>query len=380
MQLQECNIALVGTYPPPIGGVSIHVKRLKRALDGRNIPCVVYDLDSTGTTDEPGVVPTYSLFVWVIRHLLSGSEHIVHYHGHGWLSRFMLLALKLRSKHTVFTFHSLKENAESIHPMKRILAQLVLRYGDHFIATGPDVKDGLMTLGASSSKISVIPPFLPPQRNDQVSEEIPCSVWSFIDQHHPLITANAHKLVFHNGEDLYGIDMCVELCDFLRSSYPDIGLIFCLPDVGNQDYLIRIQRRIEELGLAQSFLIVNERIEYYPILAQCDLLVRPTNTDSYGVSVAEALYLGVPAVASDVCKRPSGTVVFRSRDSEDFRRKVVSTLENSSLKISLKENPLHDTDYLPDLLNVYSRVLADSTSDRLSHNGPNKDRLYPDAG
>ena len=206
----------------------------------------------------------------------------------------------------------------------------------------------------------MIPPFLPPQRNGDTSEGIPCSVWSFIDQHHPVITANAHKLVFHDGEDLYGFDMCVELCDFLRSTYPDVGLIFCLPDVGDRDYLVCMQRRIKELGLAQSFLIVNEKVEYYPILARCDLLVRPTNTDSYGVSVAEALYLGVPAVASDVCERPAGTVVFRSRDSEDFKRKVVRTLENSSLKASLKENPLHSIDYLSDILNVYDSVLVGS--------------------
>ena len=55
-------------------------------------------------------------------------------------------------------------------------------------------------------------------------------------------------------------------------------------------------------------------------------MVRPTCTDGFGVSIQEAITFGCPAVASDVCQRPTGTVVFKNRDMEDFERKVRSIL------------------------------------------------------
>ena len=59
-----------------------------------------------------------------------------------------------------------------------------------------------------------------------------------------------------------------------------------------------------------------------------DVFVRPTNTDGYGISIAEAIYFKVPAVASNVCSRPEGTILFRSRDSDDFVSKVNHVLNN----------------------------------------------------
>ena len=40
------------------------------------------------------------------------------------------------------------------------------------------------------------------------------------------------------------------------------------------------------------------------MLRLTDVLLKPTNTDGDAISVREALYLGVPVVASDVVERP----------------------------------------------------------------------------
>jgi glycosyltransferase involved in cell wall biosynthesis len=65
---------------------------------------------------------------------------------------------------------------------------------------------------------------------------------------------------------------------------------------------------------------------FVPVLAEADVFVRPTNTDGDANSVREALYLGVPAVASDVVERPAGTILFRTRDLDDLEAKVRSVL------------------------------------------------------
>ena len=43
---------------------------------------------------------------------------------------------------------------------------------------------------------------------------------------------------------------------------------------------------------------------FIPVLRLTDVLLKPTNTDGDAISVREALYLGVPVVASDVVERP----------------------------------------------------------------------------
>lgn len=60
---------------------------------------------------------------------------------------------------------------------------------------------------------------------------------------------------------------------------------------------------------------------------KCDVFVRPTNTDGDAVSLREALYFWIPSVASDAVQRPEGTVLFNSRDIDDFTAKVKDMID-----------------------------------------------------
>ena len=57
-------------------------------------------------------------------------------------------------------------------------------------------------------------------------------------------------------------------------------------------------------------------------MARFDLMVRPSTTDGDSVAVREALWCGVPVVASDCVRRPPGVIVHRTGDAEDLRAKV----------------------------------------------------------
>ena len=57
------------------------------------------------------------------------------------------------------------------------------------------------------------------------------------------------------------------------------------------------------------------------------LFVRPTRTDGDANSIREALYLGVPSIASDAAPRPDGVRTFRSGDLDDFEREVRRALD-----------------------------------------------------
>jgi glycosyltransferase involved in cell wall biosynthesis len=87
-----------------------------------------------------------------------------------------------------------------------------------------------------------------------------------------------------------------------------------------------MKKRVSELKIDKNFIFVIEQKEIWPLFKKADLMVRPTFMDAYGVSIEEALYFGCPAVASNVCKRPKGTIIFKNRDFKDFFEKCKKIL------------------------------------------------------
>src|SRR5258705_11324048 len=144
-----------------------------------------------------------------------------------------------------------------------------------------------------------------------------------------MIIGGAWSIVFYRGIDLYGVDMCVDLIAKLKRKYLRVGLLFALADIGDQSYFREIQRRIKDLDIEDNFHFMTHQQELWPLFRLADLMVRPTYSDGFGLSVAEALHVGCPAVASDVCIRAPGAVTFRSRNPEDFLRKCEQILESS---------------------------------------------------
>jgi glycosyltransferase involved in cell wall biosynthesis len=134
--------------------------------------------------------------------------------------------------------------------------------------------------------------------------------------------------VFYQGVDLYGLDLCVDLVSELKKIYPQIGLLFALAEIGETTYFEETIHRIRKKTIADNFFFMTGQKELWPLFKKCDLMVRPTYSDGYGISIAEALYFHCPAVASDVGGRPEGTILFRNRDFDDFLCKVKNILVN----------------------------------------------------
>lgn len=79
---------------------------------------------------------------------------------------------------------------------------------------------------------------------------------------------------------------------------------------------------ISNLGIESNFYFLTGQKELWPLFKQSDLMIRPTYSDCYGISIAESLYFDSPAIASAVCDRPEGTVLFKNRDTDDLYKKV----------------------------------------------------------
>jgi glycosyltransferase involved in cell wall biosynthesis len=237
----------------------------------------------------------------------------------------------------------------------------ILKSAAHCIAVNLEIKRKLVSLGAMPEKVSIVSPYLPPVIKEEEIAAVPPEVWTFMANHTPLISANAFAIIRDKGEDLYGIDMCIELCAALKSIYPGVGLVFALPSIRDYEYFNELKRRISDKGIEDNFLFQTRPCQLYPVLMKSDIFVRPTTVDSYGVSIAESICFRVPAVASDVCMRPEGTVLFKSQDTADFIARVKSVWENYGYYKSKLES-LQVTSPLDDILKIYRQVAREESS------------------
>jgi glycosyltransferase involved in cell wall biosynthesis len=357
---ERIKVAQVGIYPPPYGGVSIHIQRLHDICLDNGIRCTVFDV-SRQVKKAPDVVNISRPWNWL--RVLASRQDVIHVHTTGmhWIipALFYYLA-RISGAKFFLSYHSLRYKPADFDWLGRRVLKAVLSSASRCIAINTEIKEKLIALSAGPENVSVIPSFLPPAKKESEIAAIPREVREFMDRHKPVISASAFRAVVHEGIDRYGIDMCLELCAGLKDVYPGVGFVFCLPDIGDGRYFRELQRRIAEKGIEDNFLFHTRPGQFYPLLMKSDILVRPTNTDSYGISVAEALYFRVPAIASDVCPRPAGTVLFKNRDVGDFITRVREVWENCAA-YKAKLESLEVPGAMNEILNIY-RSLAGQES------------------
>jgi hypothetical protein len=137
--------------------------------------------------------------------------------------------------------------------------------------------------------------------------------------------------------------------------YPGAGLVLhvAVIEPGDAPRRAAIEERARALGVAEHLCLVAGSRPFGPTLVRAAAMVRPTVTDGDAVSVREALWLGIPVVASDCVARPPGTRVVPARDLDAIGRELLAALETGPVAV---ESAPHDP--FEDLVAAYRRVLA----------------------
>lgn len=351
------KIALLGSYPPPYGGVSVHIQRLKKKLEEINIKTIVYDFFDREIKKDNNVITVKKPIRWIIKYFFTAKENIIHSHFSEWRIRSIIAIMSFINKKTIITIHgdSLKQSLDTTNWIKKKIIKFSLKHTSYIIATNEDIKQLCLNMEVKPTRISVVPAFIPPSIIEDEINDIPTEIWTFINTHSPIISANAFEIRFNKNEDLYGIDMCIDLCINLMKEYPTIGLIFFLPNIGDYNYYNKLKNIIIKSGIKNNFLFVNKEYQFYPILINSNVFIRPTNTDGDSISIREALYFNIPVVASDCVERPKSTILFRNRDTKDFILRVNHVLNN--IKDYKKQIELKDKqDNFAKILEIYKNI------------------------
>ena len=321
------RILLIGPYPPPLGGVSIHIKRVVQKLEKQNNHVVIHNTAHKYRSK-------LSAFTSLIKKLFSTRPNIIYYHEptESIQKLFVTVLCKYFLRYKLTTIdHDCRILYNFSHLKKSFFRKIISRV-DHVVVIGNTTNACYCDNGIKKIKsCSIESPFLPPDLSQEqaILQEFPQSVHEFIKNHSPLISANAFAPTQVNNKDLYGFDLCIELVQKLKETHPQVGLIFgiCKIETNKQkNYFEQIKKTIAEHGLVDHFYFFTNKPEFWPLIKQSDLFVRPTQSDSFGISVQEAISLGTPAIASDVCVRPENTILFKTGSVKDFLEKVETVL------------------------------------------------------
>jgi len=322
------DIALIGSFPPPFGGVANHIRRLSALLDQRGLTHTVYNAVSS-SGDGVSVVPVGpNRAAWLARYAVTGAEPVVYIFS----DRLIVWSVgaflaRVRGKRVIVRLRNKALPELTKRPATRRLAAVALRSVTTVIAVSRALADLAIELGVPAERVVHQPGFLPPGLGAANDGDLGGLQRSFLACHDPIVAANG-KVGFHYGSDLYGLDHLVELAARLAPEHPRLGVVVSFWDHQPEDetYLLHLRRRAAALGVADHILFFTESRPFVPVLERATVFVRPTCTDGDANSVREALYLGVPAIASDVVERPPGTILHRTRDLDDLYAKVSAAL------------------------------------------------------
>jgi len=233
-------------------------------------------------------------------------------HSHYWLSG--VVARELR-RHwgvpIVHMFHTLGEmkNAVAQRPEDREAARRIgveaeiVRFADALVAATPVEEEQLVELyGADSACIHIIPPGV----DTEIFHPIPAA---HAKEHIGLCTDCCVILFVGRIEPLKGVDNLLRAIALVVEERPDLREGLVVPIVGGDldricedDEMMRLQELREGLGIGDVVTFMGAKdqdtLQYY--YAAAEMVVMPSDYESFGMVALEAMACGTPVIASDV--------------------------------------------------------------------------------
>lgn len=321
----------IGPYSA-IGGVSVHIKRLSELLEEHYSFSFIDESPLIETNNEIYNLRAINIFEYI---RLVNNTCIIHIHSGIWWLRCLhiLVGFSFRKK-TIVTIHSLTSLRTEFSV---IITRFFLLFASKIIVVNKDISRKI-----KNKKCIVAHAFIPP--NIEKEQNLTVEILDILKQnkHKKIIVNNAFKLVFHNNEDLYGLDLIIDVARAVKREKKNYKIIFIVASKEEKlNLLEHYTQIIKEEGLNEIISLIPYPLSFVRLMIESDLVIRSTNTDGDALTVREALYLNRTIIASDVTSRPKGTILFKNRNSEDLFEKIKDNLskkQKRNVKTKLRNN------------------------------------------
>ena len=339
--MERKSVLFIGPYSA-VGGVSVHIKRLSSLLTQKYNVSFVDESPLEYSTGEVFNIRGKNIFQYL---KLVGKADIVHIHsGVSALRIFHILTAFFFRKRRIVSYHTIY-NLPSKTAI--FINRVFLPFTNKVICVTQEIASILKPKNGI-----VLPAFVPPLLENE--PQLPDIVTKVIEENREkrLIVSNAFRLDLHQGIDLYGMDLLLDVARKIKTENRNYKIIFIVADSNDEAGLFKKYTEIiKKENLETEISLLPKPISFVRLMQQSDLVIRPTASDGDALTVREALFLKKPIIASDVTVRPEGTILFENRNSDDLFKKINETLENgikhtfSSEEISRNDNSFYIKKY-----------------------------------
>lgn len=330
---QKLEIHLIGPFPPPYGGISVHIERISSFLHKKNMAYKIFD--QYGKSDE-NVVGINNWFFWLFKSILNRKKRLSHIHfpSPTFLPYYIIFCIysHLVPGSLVITLHNDRLLGYSKTIFNIYMFVLKLIKVEHVLVVSE--KLSLKLIASNVKKVKWLPAYVPPQIGKRIKRKSKDS-----PTENKKIFMNIWRLQDKSYIQQYGIDFFYKLA----KEFPQHQFELYIGSNKNIDLLYGLQKQLETDNIVIH--IGRNLVEF---LGQCDYFIRPNRVDAFGISIQEALDLGVPAIASNVCTRAPGAILFKTDDYNNLKsvfekalnskkEDLLSGVENSRYHIELLE-------------------------------------------
>lgn len=316
------KVILVGAYPPPFGGVQVHMIQLEKFLEGQGHTVFVINMGTNkALKSEKLVSPRYGF--QVMHYLIKKRKHTCHLHFGGVMhTRLLLLAffssLLFLKRRCIISIHSggLPHWGLPKNFIRRLFLRLSFSWCHGIICVNSSIADFFIKLGVRPERVYIVSPFAFERRQPDGLPTEP--IRSFISGKGPIL-CNIGLL-----EPEYDLEFLIRVFGYFVNDHPHARLIM----IGSGTLYKNIEKMISKLDLKEKVLMTGDldHDDTLKVLASSDCFIRTSRYDGDCISLKEAIHLGIPAIASDTGLRPKEAILYPIDDEMALLRCLLETI------------------------------------------------------
>jgi glycosyltransferase involved in cell wall biosynthesis len=320
------RIIVFGPFPPPYGGNAKHTADVARSLEeaGAKVERKRFTMDF-----ELGSPYVQRSVKSVVRNFASvgdgdtvyaSSTFVFEYTG-GY-ARVAFVALKLlRRFRWIKRLHdeSTLERYEQLGSLGRALYRFALRRVDVLVLDNEPARERWQRLAGPRVHVQVIEPLLPPS---------PAAFSAELRRGRPRRGDHDRRTIVSIGAfiDRYSFREIADVIARLRQAGRNLELVLIETSfTRSEEYVHRVTRGRDWIEVVSN---LTEQ-ELAQQLRAADVFVRGLKDESFGISRVEALWAGVPAIATKGPGAERGMLLFDPRDEEELEAQLLTALDRT---------------------------------------------------
>ncbi|MCC7554138.1 MAG: glycosyltransferase family 4 protein [Methanobacteriaceae archaeon] len=340
------KIAMVGQFPPHIGGVGVHINTLAKKLveEGHEVYVITYPHKDIQDIDGINVIGTEGINIPGLRGVLFylnskkalkkliDKENIDIVHGH-YLFPAGLASVEIGKKEKIKTYVT-AHGSDMFEMYKkqffmRPLIKKVLKNADVVLAVSNALKKEIIKTNVEGIKEKTriylnsvdINKFKPNQKNKFKKEN----------------NLNNKPIVLFVGNIIKRKNV-KSLLNAKKISKNEYNLVI----VGDGPFLKKLKEKVKNEKI-KDVLFTGSKKNINEIIPSCDLLILPSFSESFGLVLIEALACGKPVIGSniggikEIINQDVGLLIDPC-NPEDISQKIDEILSNNELKENFEKN------------------------------------------